>query len=218
MNTETDVQTQSSQELSQQFDATLTHADAAIEQRLSVLALAQRARLSEQTRYAASLAAEYGAEDTGAKAAAAKAAALELTAARVTTVYQRAIVATPTVAAAGWALYGHIYDVNAKPIPKLTVYLVDERGAYLKAYGFVYTDETGAYLLRSETAPEAGVGLNLAIADAKGEPIYRDTSPRTPVVGQAVYADLRLTSQTPIGDPPPPVRETGFPPATNAKP
>ena len=214
MTNDTATNEASSATLSKHFNAALTNAGTATKAGISNIALVHKARLSQQTRYANQLQQEYGAGDAGTKAAVAKAAATKLTVARVTAVYKRTATTAPAVTAPGWALYGHVYNASAQPLARLTIFFVDANRAFQRQPGFTYTDASGYYLLQSSSAPEAAVPLYIEIANAEGQPIYVDSTSRSPVSGQAVYGDITLASQTPIGDPPAPVRATGFPPTS----
>jgi hypothetical protein len=191
--------------------ATLTSADTAVLQGLNGATLIHKARLAQQQRYAADLATEYGAQDPRVVAAQAKVTATQLTLGRLSGAYQQSTTDAPAITADEWALQGRIYDVNAQPLAQLTVFLVNGDKIWLRQYGFSYTDQTGLFTLQGAMPADATVPMYIEIANDAGLPIYLSTTGFAPVKGQVTYQNITLASQTPLGDPPQPIRIVGLP-------
>ncbi len=195
------------------LNTTLVNAGTASQNRLSGAALVHQGRLAQQQRYAAGLQKQYGAKDAGTIAAQARVAATKAVIAQVNATRQQSSIPVLTLAANEWALQGNVYDANSQPLATLTVFLVDGQKLWQRQDGFSYTDETGYFVLKSSATTDSTSGtLYIEIANDKGLPIFLDTAGFTPVVGQAIYKKIVLTSQTPIGDPPQPIRELGIAP------
>lgn len=109
----------------------------------------------------------------------------------------------PVVVKDGWALHGHVYDAQLRPLAKLTVLFVDEQKNYVSQYGFSFTDMMGYFLLNY--APATGMSqsatLYLEISNAT-QPIYLDPAVFTPILGETQYRDITLTNESPLGTPP----------------
>ena len=193
---------------------TLGAADAGNVQTLQNARLIHEARLSQLKRTAATLkkAKAPEAEITAAEAAVSAGTARV---AHIAAAQQQAATPTPEVSANGWALYGRVYDDQAKPVASLTVFLVDSQKAYQANYGFSYTDSTGYFLINNTgaaDAPDGEAGLFIAIVDQHGLPIYLSPTEFQPVTGEATYQDITVpTSAQPLGDPPEAIRGIAFP-------
>lgn len=176
--------------------------------------IVQQARVARFKRVAVSAAAQYGSNSPQALAAQAAVKSSQLTVARITAVRQQIAVPAPQVAANGWALYGHVYDAQLKPVTAYTVFLVDQQNAYQGAYGFTYTDSNGLFVLHypgAESTPEA-VPLFIEIVNAKAQPVYLSPTAFQPTIGAATYQDITLPAGEPvIGDPPAALRAIAFP-------
>ena len=197
--------------VNENLKTTVIGADAAVQQGWNGAALVHKARLAQQQRYAANLASEYGAQDARVTAAQAKVASTQLSLGRLTGAYQRAVAPAPAITADEWALRLAIYDANAQPLAALTVFFVDGDKIWLKQYGFAYTDQTGQCVLKGAMPADAVAAMYIEIANAAGLPIYLDSSSFVPVKGQVSHQNITLTSQTPLGDPPQPIRIEGLP-------
>ena len=136
-------------------------------------------------------------------------AAEKITVAKAAMLNQRAATADPQVPPSGWALHGRVYSSELAPAAGCTVFLVDPQNAFQSAYGFAYTDASGYFVLNGAAtgAPAHGgaaTQLYVAVADAKGEPVYRSSTDFTPNPGVATYQTHVLPAGgKPIGDPPP---------------
>jgi hypothetical protein len=193
------------------MSATLGSAGTAMQLGLNGAMLVHKARLAQQQRYAAEVEQQYGAQDAGVKAAQAKLEATTLAIGRLTAVNQQATTPAPAVTADDWVLQGRVYSAAAQPIAALTVFLVDGDKIWQRQYGFSYTDETGLFLLQGAMPANPSAGMFIEIANSKGQPIYIDSASFAPVKGQAVYKSITLTSESPLGDPPQPIRVVGLP-------
>src|SRR5690348_2105947 len=136
-------------ELQDQFVSTLQSADSTAAQSVQMLQQVHQSRLSMLTRTAATLTAQYGADDPRAQAARAAVTVATLTVNRVAMVSQQLTTPAPQVSANGWALHGRVFDAQGQPLAKYTVFLVDSQNVFQEAYGFTYTDETGYFLLEN---------------------------------------------------------------------
>jgi hypothetical protein len=210
-------------QITDQLNNSMASAGTAIDNGMSGMITLRKARLTQQLRYAAALEKQYGANDAGTKAAKAKVNASKLIIARASAAHQENQTPAVTVSSGQWALQGNVYDPNAQPIPRLTVFLVDAEKAWQRQYGFAYTDANGYFMLASDSSAAGKEAASytqgktppmfIEIANEKALPIYLDKMAFTPVLGQATYKKIVLSSQTPIGDPPQPLREVGIPPA-----
>jgi hypothetical protein len=192
----------------------LAVADGGTAQRVQQLGLVHQARLAQLTRTSASVTAQYGADSTQATAAASAVTSSKLFVARITQIKQQVSLAAPTVAAGGWALYGHVYNSSLTPAAAYTVFLVDEQNAYQGAVGFSYTASDGSYALNYAPASDAQElpQLYLQVANAQAQPVYLSTVAFQPTTGQATYLDVTLPAGEPVlGDPPAEIRATALP-------
>jgi hypothetical protein len=73
--------------------------------------------------------------------------------------HQQLTTPAPTVAAAGWALHGRVYDSNLNPLANYTVFLVDGQNNYLSGYGVSYTDSTGYFLINYDGSEKPAAGV-----------------------------------------------------------
>ncbi len=219
-------------QLGTEITTSLATADTTAAQRIQSLQWVHQARVSQLTRTAAALKAQYGANDPGVVAAQAAVAATKLTAARVGMAQLQTATAEPQVAANGWALHGRVFNTQLQPVPGLTVFLVDASKTYQQAYGFAYTDDTGYFLLNypgasvathdkaaAATKQTASPELFIEVADAKGKPVYLGATEFQPVPGSATYQNITLSAgNAPIGDPPASIRKVAIPkPAARKK-
>ena len=190
--------------------------------------LVQQARLSSLTRAATVATAQYGKGSTQANATQSAIDAIKTAIARTQLASLQVNTSRPIVAATGWALQGRVLDSNLAALPRHTVFLVDEQKAYVREYGFSYTDSTGYFLInyapsaqggtQGDTAQESSAAtpsIFLAVANPKAEPVYLSTTAFAPVVGQATYQTVTLAAGEPIlGDPPEEIKRVAIPPGS----
>ncbi len=153
----------------------LAAADNTSADRVQHLSLVNQARVSRLTRTAASVTTQYGAQSPQAASAQAAVSSAQSTVARIQVLHQQVATPVPTVAAAGWALHGRVYDSNLSPQASHTVFLVDSQKTYQETYGFAYTDSTGYFLinyLRNKPTPTPAPG--------KPAPANKSAVPPTP--------------------------------------
>jgi len=202
-------------EAADQLKNTLTSADTGVQQGIQALGLVHQARLSQANRTVAVLTAQYGASDPRVVVAQAAVAATKTTIARVSLAQRQLAVPAVQVASTGWALQGYVLDSQWQPQAKYTVFLVDANKAFLKQYGFAYTDDTGYFLLNNagaagEAAPATQLFVEVANADAN--PVYLSSTAFQPVLGTASFQTIVLPAGgQPIGDPPAAIREVALP-------
>jgi len=198
----------------------LAAADSLAAERLQTIGKLHQARIARLAREAAGLSAEGDAAAASLAETEAEIAAEKTTVAKAAMLSQRAATADPQVSASGWALHGRVYSSDLAPAAGCTVFLVDPQNAYQGAYGFAYTDATGYFVLNAAaaagasggTAPAAAAQLYVAVADAKGEPVYRSATAFAPNPGVATYQTHVLPAGgKPIGDPPPAIRDIALP-------
>jgi hypothetical protein len=199
----------------------LKAADGRAANRLTHLSLVHKARVSQLTRSVTILTAQYGATSPQVVKAKAAIKGTEGIVARVELVKQQTTATAPTVSPTGWAVWGIVHDANAKPLSGHCVFLVDEHKSYLSAFGFVYTDSTGAFTItvagtatgteqKTETAPV----VFLSVTNAKAQPVYLGDSALELTIGSALYVDVALPVGEPaLGDLPEEIRRVAQPPA-----
>jgi len=222
--TSTDTDAPDASQLGAQITTALGTADTAAAQRMQDLRQVQQARVTQLTRTAVALKAQYGANDPGVKAAEANVATAALAATRIGMAQRQAATPDPQVSANGWALHGRPYDAQLQPMSGFTVFLVDASKSYQQEYGFAYTD-AGGYFLLNYGGPDAAAAqeksakaapapdLFVEVVNAKAEPVYLSTTPFRPTAGGATYLNVVLPSgNVPIGDPPPQIRDVAVPP------
>jgi hypothetical protein len=216
----------------------LTAADSASADRLDNLSLVQQARVSRLSRTVTSLTAQYGAGSTQVASANAAVTAQQDAVARVQIVRQQAAATAPTVTAAGWAVWGHVYDATSKPLSSYCVFLVDAEKNYQNAFGFEFTDASGSFTLnypgvtaaggtattkRSAAAAAAAAAQSatatptvfLAVTNAKAQLVYFGAKALPLTVGAALYVDISLPAGEPVlGDLPAEIRKVALPPTT----
>ena len=212
-------------QLSSEFGTILSSADTSAAQGIQALQQVHQARLSLLARTAATLQAQYGADDPRVKAAQTAVTATTATVGRIAMVSQQLGATVPQVSPNGWALYGSVIDDQRKPLARYTVFLVDETKTYLEAYGFAYTDATGAFLLSysgttegihavapGKASSQAAPSLFIEVANAKALPVYLSATAFQPTVGAATYQQIIIPSGSqPIGDPPDAIRNVAMP-------
>jgi len=203
----------------EQLKSALSSADSNVSEGIQNLARVHQARLSQASRTVAALKAQYGAGDPRVKTAEASVAATNTTIARVSMVSQQLAVPAVQVPATGWALQGRVLDSQLQPAAKFTVFLVDPNRAFLRRYGFTYTDDTGYFLLQyAGETEEAGAQewaptqLFLEVANTDANPVYLSGTAFEPVFGSATFQNVVLPAGgQPIGDPPQAIREVALP-------
>jgi len=199
------------------FNEAFAAADSLAAQRLQTIGKLHQARIARLTREAAGLARQGDAGTASLAEARAEIAAEKITVAKAAMLNQRAATADPQVSPSGWALHGRVYSSELAPVAGCTVFLVDPQNAFQSAYGFAYTDASGYFVLNGAAtgAPAHGgaaTQLYVAVADAKGEPVYRSSTAFTPNPGVATYQMHVLPAGgKPIGDPPPEIRNIALP-------
>jgi hypothetical protein len=175
-------------------------ADGIVPDRVQQLQWIHQARSARLSRTAADLKSRYGANDTGVKRAEAEVAASQAASARIAVAHQLMAMSVPDVPANGWALYGVVYDTAAKPVPRLTVFLVDASKTLQSAYGYTYTDESGRFVLAYQEPKDAGretvasgkqdvPTLFVQVSDMKRRTVYSSDTP----------AQLAFSVATPLG-------------------
>jgi hypothetical protein len=189
-------------------------ADSIVPDRIQQLQWIHQARAAHLARTAADLKARYGANDSGVRAAEAAVAAAHAVSTRLVIVRQQIATPEPAVPANGWVLYGVICDATGKPVPRLTVYLVDETKGYQSDYGYVYTDDLGRYSLVHEEAQNAGgeaaaskrqgeTALFVEVSDLKQRTVYSSDAPAQLVTGAATRFDITISAgDAAVGEPP----------------
>jgi len=211
-------------QISSELTAGLASADNTAAERVQNLQWVYRARVSQLSRTAASLKAQYGPDDPGVKATEAGAAAVGVTAARVSIARQQLTTVDPDVPKGGWAVHGRVFSATLQPVSGFTVFLVDATKTYQQAYGFAYTDDTGYFLLKypgagsaaqekSQTAAQAAeADLFIQIVNKKALPVHLSASAVRPAEGTATYHNITLPEgDKAIGDPPPEIRDIALP-------
>ena len=210
-----------SAQLTTSLPAAVGSADADSADAVRNLVLIQQARFSSQTRAATLAAAQYGKDSTQAKAAQSAIDAARIAVARTQLASLQINTPKPTVAATGSALQGRVVDSNYAGLSQYTVFLVDEQKAYLRKYGFAYTDSTGYFLInyaadaQGDTTQSASAApkIFLAVANQKAEHVYLGSAAFSPVLGQATYQTITLASGEPIlGDLPAEIKRVAMPP------
>ena len=209
----------SAAQIGEKLTATLSSADSAAAQSAQALTLVHQARLTQLSRTAATLKAQYGANNTGVKSAEAAVNAGATVVARVAMVQQELGTAAPPVAANGFVLHGRVYDSLFQPQSNMTVFLVDATNTYQQQFGFAYTDETGYFMINAADSELANAKpVFLQVADNKSRPVYLSSSPLEPMPDSALYLKIILTAGgKPIGDPPKAIRGTALPARTKKK-
>jgi hypothetical protein len=187
--------------------ATASNIDSQTAQQLTNLTLIRQARINQQQREATALTAEYGATDPDVVALNTSISTQKSLTAVLGATRDIAVTTAPTVPTNGWVLHGRVRDNNLQPIATLSVCLVDEQKSWLSAYGYAYTDATGYFTLintpaASSPAPSP-LSAYLEVLNQSGQPLYIDSTAFTLNPGASLYRDIVLTSQTPLGSPPP---------------
>ena len=208
------IDTTTATQAAEELKTSLATADAGVTQSIQTLGLVHQARLSRATRTVAALTVKYGASDSRVIAAQASVSSLKTTIAGITAAGARLAVPVLKVAAKGWALQGHVYDSNKTALARYTVYLADSGGIFEKQYGFVYTDDTGYFLINysGDGDRAAGKAIFVAVLDTKANPVYVGPSAFQPVTGAATFQDIYVPAggQT-LGDPNVAIRDVAFP-------
>lgn len=221
--TSTDTGAPDASQLGAEVTTALATADTTAAQCIQGLQFVHQARVSQLTRTAAALKAQYGPNDAGVKAAEANVATATMVAARVGMAQRQADTSDPQVSANGWALHGRVFDAQLQPVSGFTVFLVDGSKTYQQMYGFAYTDDAGYFLLnyagpdteaQNKSAKAASApDLFVEVANAKGEPVYLSTTSFQPAAGVTTYLNIVLSAgNEPIGDPPAAIRDVAIPP------
>jgi hypothetical protein len=206
-------------ELDSGTTAALNAADSTAADRLEHLSLVHQARISQLSRTVTSLTTEYGAGSPEVVAAQAAVNAATGIVTRLKVIQQQTAAAAPAVSATGWAVWGHVYDSNGKPLGRYCVFLVDGQKNYQRAYGFAYTDSTGLFVIKHDGESAAGKAaaspsaIYLAITNAKTQPVFVGTTPLAVAPGTALYVDTTLPEGEPVlGDLPEEIRKVAMPP------
>lgn len=205
----------SATQITSALTAALGDADTSTAASAQNLKSVHQAKLSQLTRTAAALNAQYGPNDARTVAAQAKVTAGHAAVARIGVASQQAATPAPMVTSTGWALQGRVYDAQLQPAAQLTVFLVDAAKVFQQQYGFAYTDATGYFLINYANPAGQAVQtppLYVEIANAQGEPVYLATAPFQPAAGSTTYQTISLAAgNSPLGDPPPDVKKVAVP-------
>jgi hypothetical protein len=197
----------------EQLKSTLSSADSTVSQAIQSLGLVHQARLSQASRTAAALKAQYGANDPRVKAAEAAVTAAKTTIGRVSMVGRQLAAPAVQVAKAGWALQGYVLDAQLQPAAKYTVFLVDANKTFLPQYGFAYTDDTGYFVINYAGGQvPAATQLFIEIANTEAKPVYLSSTAFQPAPGSTSFQNIVLPAGgEPIGDPPKEIRVVALP-------
>lgn len=204
-------------DLPDRITSSLATADTRVTQTVTMLANVHTARLARENRTVAALTSQYGASDPRVIAATATANATGATIARLSVVSRQVSIPTVNVAQAGWALHGTVITAALQPAARFTVFLVDANKAYLRQYGFAFTDDTGYFLINYGNAAQSagddpGSPAFIEVANTSANPVYLAADPFAPVVGAATYLTITLPADgQPIGDPPAEIRRIAMP-------
>lgn len=88
-----------------------------------------------------------------------------------------------------WVVHGQVRDREGRGIAGLTVAVYDERGNWVKDFGYTATDEAGAFRL----AGPAREGAAVSVGVRKGTRLVSmDTAVLAPAAGRAEYREIRL--------------------------
>ena len=202
-----------------QVASTLGTADSNVAQSVQALSQVHQARLALQTRIAAGVVTQFGANSAQAQAAQATVANTKLVVARIAVVRSQISIVTPQVPANGWVLYGHVFDANLNPVSAYTIFFVDDLNAYQAAYGFAFTAGDGSFQLSFQGSANATAvpQLFLEVVNDKAMPVYLSTTAFQPKSGSPTYQDITLPAGEPIlGDPPNEIRAIAMPDTANA--
>ncbi len=183
----------------------VSQADSASVAGLKTLQQTQQGRLAQVTRIAAAVTAQSGASSAQATAANAAVGSTQVSVARVAILTQRLSAQAPAVPAAGWGVYGSVYNGSTSaPVQGYSVYFVDSTNTYQNAYGIAYTQADGSYQFvyagpaAGQTAPTGQ--LYLQVANASGDPIYTSKTAFVPATGVATYQAITLPAiEKPLG-------------------
>jgi hypothetical protein len=182
-------------------------------QQFTGLSQVRMARVNQLQREAASLAKTYGPTDPGVLAVQASVTYQQTFGSRLGVVSTTTSTTAPTAPANGWVVYGRVRNADLTPAPQLTVFLADEARVWLKRYAYAFTDQTGYFTLTytpvssrkvrqaEAVAPEA-LSAYLEVSNASCKLMYLDTSPMSLATGAAVYRDIVLSAEVPLGSPP----------------
>jgi hypothetical protein len=208
-----------------------TSVDAQTAQQFTALTAVRQARTKQLQRQVTSLTNAYGASDPRTVAVQSSLATQQTFATRLGIASTTTSTTAPTVPANGWVVYGRVRNADSSPAPQLTVFLADERRAWLQKYAFAFTDQTGYFTLTyaphadpdapvhkkprraadketdkdyekpPEGTPEP-VSVYLEVSNAGSKLMYIDASPMSISAGASVYRDILLSAEVPLGTPP----------------
>jgi len=179
-------------------------------QQFTGLARVRQARANQLQRVAAALAKQYGGNDPGVQAAQAALKNEQIYASRLGIARDTSSATVPAAPAGGWVLYGHLRNADLTPAAHYTVFLADQRRAWLAQYGYAFTDLNGYYTLtytpqaRTKANQQSAAALSaiyIAVSDQECKLVYFDENPTTLNAGAVVNRDIVL-GQGPIGTPP----------------
>lgn len=188
--------------------AVASDADSHTSAAVTTLGLVQQARLSSQNRAVNAAISAYGKDSSQAASAAQAVTVTRAASARLTVLQAQVATPAPTVAPAGWALHGHVYDSALSPQESYTVFLVDAQKNYLSQYGFSYTDSTGYYLInydananQSATGSQTQAGGANATASETPAPAAQQPSPEANASAQSAAPQIFLQVADANGNP-----------------
>ena len=182
----------------------LDQTDAFSIERVQQLLVVHRARLTQMNRVATIVTAKSGAASPQAAAATAAVIASNAAVARVAMIKQQVGMQAPTVPAAGWGVYGTVYNSSKTPVSAYSVYFVDSTNTYQNTFGIAYTGSDGSFDIvyagppTGQTAPTTQIFLQ--VGNASGDPIYTSKTAFTPSTGAATYQVVTLPAgEKPLG-------------------
>lgn len=195
-------------------------------QQLNGLTLIRQAKTNQLQRQATALAAQNGATDPTVVALQQTIQTQQALAAQLGAAQTLVSTNAPSVPAGGWVVYGYVRDQNLQPVAQLTVFLVNEQKVWLRGFGYAFTSDTGYFEIdyspptvaakkraragtkvaaetaSSDISAAAGTAY-LEVLNQKRQPLYIDSSAFSIATGSAIYRDVFLAGQTPLGSAPP---------------
>ena len=105
-------------------------------------------------------------------------------------------------------IHGRILDKHQQPLPGLTAALADEKGKWIRAYGYSSSDEKGYFSIKvapDQTQKEDVIEtVYLLVTDRAQKVLYLDKAGIVPAVGRIHYREVvlkKITAPTPpVGD------------------
>jgi hypothetical protein len=189
-------------DIDKEVDKSIDSADGFRAEQLQSFQTVRATKASIQRRESARLTRKYGENHSRVVALTNKRAVNQGIIREVVQERERATVTPPAVDNKTWAVYGFVRDSEDKGVPNLTVAIYDQKGKWIRAFGFACTGANGSFRLETSNLQDrVREQVKLRVLRA-GRSLHSDARPLTPTPGRADYREIKLSDGDSVCSPP----------------